>query len=216
MPLLRQTIATHSVSSWFHPNGSSASSPATQMSNHGVSVIRVLSVSRYVTWMPIGLTTTRSAGMTGMKTNCIVAVHCSRDTSRSCRVPDEDEVGDRSVRLGGIGLNPKDDILDPEFFGGDPGGQHGDFLVAGGEGRVGQIDGEKTEAARPVLLGRRPAPAEMVMEKAVEEILGGGVAGIGLGLDRLIGQGFGPADFIPPERRSAGAARPKRDERRRW
>ena len=36
----------------------------------------------------------------------------------------------------------------------------------------------------------------MVMEKAVEKIPGGGVAGIGLGLDRLIGQGFGPADFI--------------------
>ena len=41
--------------------------------------------------------------------------------------PDEDEVGDRAVRLDRIGLNPKDDILDPEFFGGDPGGQHGDF-----------------------------------------------------------------------------------------
>ena len=38
----------------------------------------------------------------------------------------------------------------------------------------------------------------MVMEKAVEEILGGRVAGIGLGLDRLIGQGFGPADFVHP------------------
>ena len=56
------------------------------------------------------------------------------------------------MRFGGIGLNPKDAILDPEFFGGDPGGQHGDFLVAGGEGRVGQICGEKTEAARPVFL----------------------------------------------------------------
>ena len=36
------------------------------------------------------------------------------------------------------------------------------------------------------------------MEKAVEKIFGGRVAGIGLGLDRLIGQGFGPADFVHP------------------
>ena len=62
-------------------------SPLSQMRNHGVSVvIRVLSVSRYVIWIPIGLKMTRSAGMTGMKTNCTVAVHASRDTSRSCRV----------------------------------------------------------------------------------------------------------------------------------
>ena len=107
---------------------------------------------------------------------------------------DKDEVGDRSVRRDRVGLNPEDDILDPEFFGGDPGGQHGDFLVGGGEGRVGQIGAEKAEAARPVLLGRRPAAAEVVMEKAVEEILGGRVAGIGLSLDRLIGQGLSPAD----------------------
>ena len=80
------------------------------------------------------------------------------------------------MRLGGIGLNPKDDILDPEFFQGDPGGQHGDFFVAGGEGRVGQIGGEEPEAAGPVLLGRRAAAAEVVMEEAVEKILGGGVA----------------------------------------
>ena len=73
--------------------------------------------------------------------------------------PDEDEVGDRSVRLDRIGLNPKDDIFDPEFFGGDPGGQQGDCPVAGGEGRVGQIDAEKTEAARPVFLdGARRRP----------------------------------------------------------
>ena len=112
--------------------------------------------------------------------------------------PDQDEVSDRPVRFGGIRLNPKDDILDPEFFQGDPGREQGDFLVAGGEGRVGQIGAEKTEAARPVFLGRRPPSAEVVMEKAVEEILGGRVAGIGLGLDRLIGEGFGPADFIHP------------------
>ena len=112
--------------------------------------------------------------------------------------PDEDEVGHRPVRLSGIGLNPKHDILDPEFFQGDSGGEHGDFLVVVGEGRVGQIGAEKTEAAGPVFLGRRPPSAEVVVEKAVEEILGGGVAGIGLGLDGLIGQGFGPADFIHP------------------
>ena len=100
----------------------------------------------------------------------------------------------------GLAWNPEDDIFDPEFFGGDSGGQHGDFLVAGGEGRVGQIAMlRKTEAARPVFLGRRPAATEVVMEKAVEKILGGRVAGIGLGLDRLIGQGFGPADFIHPD-----------------
>ena len=122
---------------------------------------------------------------------------------------DKDEVSDRPVRLGRIGLNPEDDILDPEFFQGDPGGQHGDFLVVGGEGRVGQIRAEKPEAARPVLLDRRPAAAEVVMEKAVEKILGGRVAGIGLGLDRLIGQGFGPADFI-----DANDNRPRRLDRR--
>ena len=122
---------------------------------------------------------------------------------------DKDEVSDRPVRLGRIGLNPKDDILDPEFFQGDPGGQHGDFLVVGGEGRVGQTGAEKPEAARPVFLDRRPAAAEMVMEKAVEKILGGRVAGIGLGLDRLIGQGFGPADFI-----HANDNRPRRLDRR--
>ena len=88
------------------------------------------------------------------------------------------------------------DIFHAQFFQGDPGGQHGNFLVGGDEGRVGQIGAEETEAARPVLLGRRPAASEVVMKKAVEEIFGGGVAGIGLGLDRLIGQGFGPADFI--------------------
>ena len=113
------------------------------------------------------------------------------------------------MRLGRIGLNPEDDILDPEFFQGDPGGQHGDFLVVGGEGCVGQTGAEETEAARPVLLDRRSPPAEVVMEKAVEEILGGGVAGIGLGLDRLIGQGLGPADFI-----DANDNRPRRLDRR--
>ena len=48
------------------------------------------------------------------------------------------------------------------------------------------------------MLRRRPASAEVVMEKAVEEILGGRVAGIGLGLDRFIGQSFGTAYFIHP------------------
>ena len=122
---------------------------------------------------------------------------------------DKDEVSDRPVRRDRVGLNPEDDILDPEFFSGDSGGQHGDFFVGGGEGCVGQIGAEKAEAARPVLLGRRPAPAEVVMKKAVEEILGGGVAGIGLGLDRLIGQGLGPADFI-----DSNDNRPRRLDRR--
>ena len=80
------------------------------------------------------------------------------------------------MRLRGIGLNPKDDILHAQFFQGDPGSQQGDFLVAGGESRIGQIGGEKPEAARPVLLRRRAAAAEVVMEEAVEKILGGRVA----------------------------------------
>ena len=49
--------------------------------------------------MPIGLKMTRSAGMTGMKTNCIVAVHCSRNTSLLLLGADKDKVSDRPVRL---------------------------------------------------------------------------------------------------------------------
>ena len=54
------------------------------------------------------------------------------------------------------------------------------------------------------MLGRRAAAAEVVMEEAVEKILGGGIARVGLGLDRLIGQGFGPADFIHPNNNRPG------------
>ena len=66
--------------------------------------------------MPIGLTTTRSAGMTGMTNK----LHRGRPLFPGYLAllpgPDEDEVGDRPVRLGGIGLNPEDDIFDPEFL----------------------------------------------------------------------------------------------------
>ena len=60
----------------------------------------------------------------------------------------------------------------------------------------------KPEAARPVFLDRRPAAAEVVMEKAVEEILGGGVAGIGPSLRAFLvfplgGPNLLPARFLP-------------------
>ena len=137
--------------------------PATQMSNHGVSVMRVLSVSRYV-------------NLDAHRVDDDQVGRYDRHEHKLHRGgprfpgylpllpgPDEDKVDHRPMRLSGIGLNPKDDILDPEFFQGDPGGEQGDFLVARREGRIGQIGGEEPEAARPVFLGRRPPAAEVVM-----------------------------------------------------
>ena len=131
-----------------------------------------------------------------MNTNCIVTVP---DLPAHFLLGDgahDLEIRHGAMRRLRLGLNPDLDILDPAFLARDAGGQHGDLIAASGEGGIGEIGGEEAETAGPVFLRGRGPSAVVVVEEAVQEILGGRVAGIGPQLDRLIGQGLGAAHLI--------------------
>ena len=95
-------------------------------------------------------------------------------------------------------MNPQDDAGNLQFIPRSARREKGDILALGAKRGIGKLGAEEPQAAGPVLGNRGPPPRVEVIDKAVEEIFGGGVQRVRLGLHRVVGYGLGPPNFINP------------------
>ena len=111
--------------------------------------------------------------------------------------PHEVKIGCGAVRLLGVGLNPQNDAGDLQFTPRHARREKGDILAVGAKRGVGKLCAEEAQAAGPVLCDRGPPPGVEVIDKAVEEVFGGGIQRVGLGLHRFVGDGLRPPGHAP-------------------
>ena len=102
------------------------------------------------------------------------------------------------MRLLRVGLNPQNDAGDLQLSPRHARREKGDILAVAAKRGIGEWCTEEAQAARPVLCDRGPPPRVVVIDKAVEEVFGRRVQRVRLGLHGLIGDSFGPPDFINP------------------